>query len=108
MRRNKRKKLYLTLILAILFWLGWLALVFLYPPLNNFLIFSFFVLLFLALFLTASLIFKNSRRGLFLTLFIISFLLLRLFKLANLLNIIFLAGIFLSLELYFSSPKSRD
>jgi len=100
--RLKRKNFLPTLILAILVWGVWLWLIFSFPPANNFLLFTFYFLLFLATFLTAALIFANSRRGLLLALFLIFFLFFRYHHLANVLNILILAGIFISLEIYFS------
>jgi hypothetical protein len=98
----KRKNFLPTLILAIIFWGIWVWFIFSFPPANNFLIFIFCLLLFLATFLTAALIFANSRRGLLIALFLILFLLFRYHHLANILNILILAGIFISLEIYFS------
>ncbi|MGB9706597.1 MAG: hypothetical protein ACPLXP_00780 [Microgenomates group bacterium] len=103
--RLKRKNFLPTLVLAILFWVAWSWFVFSYPPANNFLLFTFYFLLFLATFLTAALIFANSRRGFFLAAFLILFLLFRYYQIANLLNLFLLAGIFISLEVYFSSKN---
>jgi len=100
--RLKRKNFLPTLILAILLWGSWGWFIFSFPPANNFLIFIFYLLLFLATFLTTALIFANSRRGLMIALFLILFLLFRHYHLANILNILILAGIFISLEIYFS------
>jgi len=100
--RFKRKNFLPTLILAILFWGIWTWFIFSFPPANNFLLFTFYFLLFLATFLTAALIFANSRKGLLIALFLILFLLFRYHHLANVLNILILAGIFISLEVYFS------
>jgi hypothetical protein len=99
---RRRKNFLPTLILALIFWglLAWL--IYTHPPSSNFIIIAFFILFFLALFLTSALLFANSRRGLFLALFVIIFLLFRYHHLANPLNIIILLSIFLSLEIFFS------
>ncbi len=100
---KKRGKNFLpTFLLAILFWVTWVWFIFSYPPANNFLLFTFYCLLFLAAFLTSSLIFGNSRRGFFLACFLILFLLFRYYQIANFLNLLLVGGIFLSLEAYFS------
>lgn len=83
-----------------IFWGFWSWLVYSRPPTTNTLIVGFFVLLFLALFLTLSLIFANSRRGALIAFFITLLLIFRYHQLANPLNILLLAGIFLSLEIY--------
>lgn len=100
MRQKKRKKFFLTLILALIFWIGWILFINFYPPNSN--LWVFFLLLFFAVFLTTSLIFNNSRRGFFLSFFLILFLLFRYYKIATFLNIFLLLGFFLSLEVYFS------
>lgn len=102
MRFKRRKNFLATFLIAILFWGAWGWLVYFKPPINNFLIFSFCLLLFLALFLTAALIFANSRKGLFLACFVILALILRYYQIGNLLSLVLLASIFVILELYFT------
>lgn len=67
----------------------------------------FFLSLTLALTLTFALLFANTRRGLFLALFVSLVLFLRLEKLASWWNIILLFGVLLCLELYISK-KSKN
>jgi len=100
--RVRRKNFLPALTLATLLWGIWFWFIFSFPPANNFLLFTFYLLLFLATFLTTALIFANSRRGLFIALFLTLFLLFRYYQIANLLNLTLLAGIFISLEIYFS------
>lgn len=100
MRIKKRKNFLPSLLLTILFWLLWGGLVYFKSPDNNFLLFCFFLLLFLAVFFTTALILANSRRGLFLALFVVLTLLFRLWQIGNLLNIVLLASIFIILEFY--------
>jgi len=100
MRIKKRKNFALTFLLAILFWLAFGWLVYFQAPANNLLIFSFYLLLFLAVFLTAALILANSRRGFLLATFIILTLIFRYYQIGNLLNILLLAAIILILEIY--------
>lgn len=98
---RKRKNFLPTFILAILFWCGWGWLVYSIPPDSSFIIAVFYLLLFLAVFLTSSLFFANSRRGLLLAVWLISFLFFRYHGLGNYLNLLLLTGILVSLELYF-------
>jgi len=98
----RRKNFLPTLILAILLWCVWFWFIFSFPPANNFLLLTFYSLLFLATFLTAALIFANSRRGFFISLFLTIFLLFRYYEIANPLNLTLLIGIFISLEVYLS------
>jgi len=108
---RRRQNLLPTLILAILFWLSWLYLLFFTSPEDSFdcslfvvrcSLILFFITLSCALTLTLALIFGNTRRGFLLTLGIIGFLILRMFDLAHYLNLALLIGILLSLEIYFS------
>ena len=97
---RQRKNFLPTLILALIAWLGWGWLVYRQSPSSDLLIFSFFLLLFLGLFLTSCLALANSRRGFFLTSLILLFLLFRYWQIASPLNLILLSGIFISLEVY--------
>ncbi len=99
--RLKRRKNFLpALLLAVLFWLLWGGLVYFTAPTNYLLLITFYLLLFLAVFLTSGLVFANSRQGFVVALGIICFLLLRYHQLGNVLNIILLVGILISLSLY--------
>lgn len=97
---RKRKNFLATLLLAILFWSLWGWLVYFKTPAENFLLLAFYLLLFLAVFLTGALIFTNSRRGLLLSSLITLSLLFRYYQIGNLLNIALLAGIFIILGFY--------
>lgn len=98
----RRKRNFLpTLILAVISWLSLVYLVLFFTPETKLLIFIFYSLLFFANFLTFSLIFGNSRRGILISLGIISYLFLNQVKQFHLLNGLLLGGILLSIELYF-------
>ncbi|PJE67308.1 hypothetical protein COU95_03115 [Candidatus Shapirobacteria bacterium CG10_big_fil_rev_8_21_14_0_10_40_9] len=99
---TRRKNFLPTFLLTILFWLCWIYILLFTAPESNFLLFTFYFLLFLSLFLTFSLIFANSRRGFLLVLGITGVVFLQQIKLLNILNLILLLGILLSFELYFS------
>ncbi|MCX6724782.1 MAG: hypothetical protein NTV20_01615 [Candidatus Shapirobacteria bacterium] len=97
----KRRRNFLpALILTLAFWgiLGWL--VFSFPPANNLLIIVFYLLLFLATFLTSSLVFANSKLGAIMAAWAILFLVFRYFKIGNILNLSLLTAIFFLLGIY--------
>ena len=102
MAKRERKNLLPAFLLAILIWIALAWLVCYREPINNLLIASFFALLFLTVFLTAALVFANTRRGLLMALVISLSLLFRYYQVGNLLNIVLLVGIFIILELYLS------
>lgn len=97
----KRRKNFLpALIFALIFWglWGWFA--YSFPPANNLLILVFYLLLFLALFLTSSLIFANSKLGVIAALWLILLLIFRFFKIGNILNLLLLTIIFLLIGIH--------
>jgi hypothetical protein len=100
-KKRKRRNFLPTLFFALLFWIGWSWLVYTFPPNSDWLLALFFLLLFLAVFLTGALIFANSRRGFLLATAIIVFLILRYHQLANFLNLSLFLGILLCLEIYY-------
>ena len=59
-----------------------------------------FVLIFLATLFTSSLVFGNRRRGLIVSISLITFLFLRYFGIGNALNFLLIAGLAVSAELY--------
>jgi len=98
----KRRKNFLpALILTLIFWggLGWL--VYTFPPESFWLIISFYLLFFSAVFFTIGLSFGNSKIGLMTALWVLFLLLMRYFKIGNLLNLSLLTIIFLILSIYF-------
>lgn len=103
---KRRKNFFPTLFLAILFWLSWGWLVYSTAPTSNLLLITFYLLLFIAVFLTTALIFANSRRGLITALFVVLLLLFRYYQIGNLLNLLLLLAIFIALELYLSQRQS--
>jgi len=103
----KRRKNFLpALILTLLFWggLGWL--VYTFPPESFWLIISFYLLLFVAVFFTTALSFGNSKIGFMAAWWVLLFLLLRYFKIGNLLNLSLLTLIFSLLGFYLYRAKS--
>lgn len=111
MVKRQRRNFFPTLVLIFFFWatLG-LMIFYLEPNLVKDifipgLYLPFFLNLFLALFLTLAIIFANSRRGFFLALGIVIFMILRLFGLGNLLNALLIFSLFFTLEYYFTRHR---
>ncbi|MCJ7804235.1 hypothetical protein MUP35_00670 [Patescibacteria group bacterium] len=103
----KRRKNFLpALILTLIFWGGLSWLVYTSPPESFWLIISFYLLLFAAVFFTTALSFGNSKIGLIAALWAILFLLLCYFKIGNLLNLSLLTLIFSLLGFYLYRAKS--
>ena len=108
----RRKNFFVTLILIIFFWSTLFLTVFFTEPkmikdilIKNSYLF-FFINLFLALFLTLAVVFGNSTTGLLTTLGIIGFLILRMYKLGNFLNLVLIASIVFVLNKYFTKPAA--
>jgi hypothetical protein len=110
---RKRKNFFITLVLILLFWTLQFFIIFFVEPksIKDLLIpdayLPFFINLFLALFLTSAVLFANSRRGLFISLGVITFLYLRLFGLGNILNLFLIVSIIFVLELYFKKQNKK-
>lgn len=107
MRKYKRKIRFLSLGIALL--IGVLYLIFNFSPTHEFLIEDYklqiiypaFLLLFFSLYFIFAFIFANKRRGLFISLFAVIYLVLRMNNLAHPLFFILLLILFTSLELFY-------
>jgi len=95
----KRKNFLPTLLVALFFWANAIFIILRLPP-SLFVICYLLFAIFMALFLTLSLLLANSRQGFLLSTGIVIFLILRLAKIAHFLNLILLVSILVSLELY--------
>lgn len=91
-----------TLLFTILLWLSLTALIYFVDPFSFGALPGFFILVFFGLLFTFSLLFANSRRGLLISLSLSLFLLLRYLGVGHLLNFLLLAGLAITIELYFS------
>jgi hypothetical protein len=101
-RRLPRRENFLpTLLLAILAWLGWFYFFYFQAPESNYIIGLFYLFLFIAFFLTISLLLANSRRGFLSALALISFLLLRQFEQGHIINLVLVFAFLIAIELYF-------
>ena len=107
---RKRKNLIPTLLLAILFWGGLGCLVYKVSPHTPLPLGLpipipslplFFLLLFLAFFLSFALLFNNTRRGFLLATGLTALVLLRFFNLLHPLYIVLVIALLVTLELYF-------
>lgn len=98
----KRKNFLPTLLLMILLWLTLGALVYFIEPDTFGAVPLFFLITFMAVLFTFSLIFAASRRGLIGAIGITLFLVLAYLGVGNILNLILIVAIAVSIELYFS------
>ncbi len=89
-----------ALLLALFFWVNVIFIVVYVSPSSVFAICYLLFAIFMALFLTLSLVLANSRRGFLLGVGVVVFLALRFFNIAHFLNLILLVGILISLEVY--------
>lgn len=97
-----RKNFILTLLITILLWSFLVAIVFLTEPTEFGVLPLFFLLVFLSLTFSFAIIFVNTRRGIILSLVIVTLLLLRYLGVGNILNLLLLVGVGIATEIYFS------
>jgi hypothetical protein len=108
-RKTREKKIRLgknflpSLILTILLWLGLFYVFFFVDPNEHGAIQIFFAVLTFTLTFTLSIAFANTRRGLIATGAIILFLVLRYLGVGNIVNLILIAGLAVTAELYLNS-----
>lgn len=88
-----RKNFFPTLLLTILLWLGIAGLVYFVDPVSFGAIPAFFVLVFLALLFTFSILLANSILGTVFSLGITSFVVLRYMGVGNILNLLLILGV---------------
>jgi uncharacterized membrane protein len=100
-----RKNFLPTLIVTIFLWILIAFLICFLDPTLAGAIFLFLFLSFLALFLTFTTLLANTRHGLLVSSAIITFLILRYLGLGNFLNLILIAGLALTVELFFLKKK---
>lgn len=98
----KRKNFLPALTLTLVFWCATAFLIYAFDPSSFFIITIFFVLIFLALFFTLSLIFANTIRGLIISVAVLLFLMLRYLGVGNILNFLLIIGITIATDLYFN------
>lgn len=99
--RYRHKHFLLTSILALFLWVSGGYFIFSVAPTTIWVIVAFFLLISGALFLTTSLVLGNSRHGLLAVFMIIGYLLLRLLHQDIVVNMILLASLTITIEIYF-------
>lgn len=92
-----------TILLIVGLWILLFLMIFFVDPTSSIIVYVFLVILSLAIFLTSSLVLKNKRRGLIITLSIITYLTISYLGLGNILNLILVFGSALAFEIYFST-----
>jgi len=85
----------------LLLWAGLAGLIYFVEPDSPLAVIAFFALFFFALLFTFSTVFANSRRGLITSLALFVFLILRYLGVGNILNFLLIAGVAVTIELYF-------
>ena len=98
MQVKSRKNFFPAFLVACFSWLALFVIIFRFSPYGYVILALFYLFLFLALFLTTSLIFANSKRGFLIAAFISLSLYFAYQHLANPLYLIILASIFILLE----------
>jgi len=103
---KRRKNFFPLLLLIIVFWILAALVVYFVDP-NSFSATSlFFAVLFVALLFTFSAVFENTRRGLITSSSLVLFLYLRFLGIGNIINFLLIAGVMVSIELYFYKNHS--
>ncbi|OGM16680.1 hypothetical protein A2V55_01035 [Candidatus Woesebacteria bacterium RBG_19FT_COMBO_37_29] len=99
---KRRRNFFPTLVLTLIFWLLTSLIIYLFDPSLTGAVPLFFASFFISIFLTLSLIFANSRRGILFSSGIFMFLILRYFGVGNILNLILILAIITAFEIYLS------
>lgn len=99
---QRRKNFLPSLIVTILLWILLSGFIYFVDPDSLAAVPVFFLLEFVTLLFTTSILFGNTRRGAIATLVITVFLILRYFGVGNLLNLLLLVGVGITIEVYFS------
>ena len=99
---KERKNFLSSFILTMFLWIILAGIVVFVDPHLNWSLPVFYISLFVTCLFTFSLLFKNSRRGLIVSLLVTLFLLLRFFGIGNIINLILLIGLAITVEVFFS------
>ena len=101
-RKRARKNFLPTLIVISILWGLAGYMIYAVDPEKTGAVPAFFFLVLVALIFTLSTMYANTRRGVLTSIAILFFLILRYFGIGNLLNLILIAGIALTIEIFFS------
>ena len=100
--KQKRKNLFPSLIITVVSWLLIAYLVYSVNPTTPYIIILFFILAFVALLFTFSIVFANTRRGLTVAIAFTIFLFFRYYGIGNILNFLLVFGLAVASDIYFS------
>ncbi|HJX59370.1 hypothetical protein A2V61_03825 [Candidatus Woesebacteria bacterium RBG_19FT_COMBO_47_8] len=103
---RERKNFFPTLAVTILLWIALFGLVYFVEPDTFGAFFVFFALVFFALLFTFSTAFANSRRGLLTASALTLFLILRSLGVGHIINFLLIAGVTISIEIYFAKNSA--
>lgn len=105
---SRKKNIWPSVVITLILWVSLSLMIYFVQPnlVKNLLIpgiyLPFMLNVFLAVFFTLSLILKNRRRSLLISLSLVIFLLLRVLELGNILNLVLLCAIIITLETTFT------
>ena len=100
-----RKNFFPTLLIIVILWSAVFFTVYFIDPFSLGAIPLFFLLLFLSLFFTLSALLANTKRGFIMSLSLTIFFVLRYHDIGNILNLMLIAGIAITAELFFSKSN---
>lgn len=101
--KQKRKNLFPSLIITLVSWLLITYLVYSVDPTTLYIMVLFFILVFITLLFTFSIILANTRRGLTASIAITIFLFFRYYGIGNILNFLLVFGLAIASDIYFSN-----
>lgn len=102
---RERKNVLPALLAMVSLWAILFFIVYLVDPQTQLAIAAFFAVLFLAGFVTFSLVFADQTRAFLLASGVTAFLVLRLFSLGNIINLFLMSGLVISLDLYIKNKR---
>jgi len=100
-QKLKRKNFLPLLVITVIFWLLLGAIIYFLSPDAFGAVFLLFLVIFLTVFFTSSILFANSKRGGVIATSITLFIFLRFIGVGNIVNLLLLVGIVVTIELYF-------
>ena len=101
--KQKRKNLFPSLIITLVSWSLMAYLIYSVDPTTPYIIILFFILAFIALLFTFSILLSNTRRGLTASLAITILLFFRYYGIGNILNFLLVFGLAIASDIYFSN-----
>jgi hypothetical protein len=105
MRANLKRNFLNIFLVALIFWLILVGLIYSFPPEGMVVWVIFFLLLFGASFFTFALIFKSSRRGLLSSIWVVAFMGFRAYGVGSWFNQLLFTLFLVTLEIYWTKYK---